>query len=125
MPPELFDHDETVHTLDENEEIGFTPVWVDRAHSIFDGLNERALFYQLHGGEVKRLPSGFSKIAESHRCKIQAIVHHRAPIFGTQFHPEAYNESYPDGKRILENFFRMANAFRHGQPAVRHKPERC
>jgi hypothetical protein len=25
-----------------------------------------------------------------------------------QFHPEGYTDAYPDGRRLLENFFRLA-----------------
>lgn len=36
------------------------------------------------------------------------IAHAERPLFGTQFHPEAYDESHSDGRVLLENFFRIA-----------------
>ncbi len=32
----------------------------------------------------------------------------RLPLFGTQFHPEQYDDAHPAGRRLLENFFRLA-----------------
>jgi GMP synthase-like glutamine amidotransferase len=32
------------------------------------------------------------------------MKHHTLPIYGTQGHPEAYTDEYPDGKRLIRNF---------------------
>lgn len=37
------------------------------------------------------------------------LAHERLPLFATQFHPELYDQAHPDGKRVLENFFRLAD----------------
>ncbi|MEM2936517.1 MAG: hypothetical protein QW231_05010 [Candidatus Bathyarchaeia archaeon] len=39
---------------------------------------------------------------------IQAVKHKKRPLYGVQFHPQIYTEEHPDGKKILENFFRIA-----------------
>jgi len=54
------------------------------------------------------MPDEFSLIARSDSCRVQAIAHKRAPVFGVQFHPERYDDAYPDGRIILANFFRLA-----------------
>lgn len=36
------------------------------------------------------------------------IKHRDRLLYGTQFHPEAYDEAHLDGKKLLQNFFRLA-----------------
>jgi GMP synthase-like glutamine amidotransferase len=92
-------------------ERGFMPVRVLESHALFDGLGQRPVVYQLHSWEVKSLPRGFRGLAESALCRVQAVAHDSAPLFGTQFHPEAYDDEHPDGRRMLENFFRLARKY--------------
>jgi len=42
------------------------------------------------------------------KTEIMAVKHRRFPIYGVQFHPESIGTS--DGKRLLENFLRVAQA---------------
>jgi len=91
-------------------ERGFVPVHIATHEPFFSGLSKEAYFYQLHGGEVKRLPESFSILAGSHCCRIQAICHQEAPVLGVQFHPELYDDAHYDGRRLLENFFRFAES---------------
>jgi GMP synthase-like glutamine amidotransferase len=107
-PPELLSPAPKMDPLGSAVERGFMPVRVVRPHLLFEGLAAEAIVYQLHGGEVKRLPAGFLRLAESDLCRIQAIAHRTLPLFGVQFHPERYDENHPDGRRILQNFFRIA-----------------
>ncbi len=95
-------------------ERGFVPVHITVEAPLFRGISRCAYFYELHGGEIKRLPENFSLLAESKRCGIQAIGHRRAPVFGVQFHPEVFDEDHPDGRRLLENFFRFAASEKNG-----------
>jgi anthranilate/para-aminobenzoate synthase component II len=32
--------------------------------------------------------------------------HVERPLMGVQFHPTIHNAEFPDGRRLLENFFR-------------------
>lgn len=89
-------------------ERGFTPIRVLESHALFGGLGDQPVVFQLHSWEVKSTPRGFLVLAESDLCCVQAVAHESAPLFGTQFHPEAYDSDHPDGRRILENFFRLA-----------------
>jgi GMP synthase (glutamine-hydrolysing) len=89
------------------KEKGYYPVRVVSSDALFDGLNEEPVFSQWHYWELKGVPPGFVRLAESDLCRIQAIRNERRPVYGTQFHPESYSEEYPDGRRLLSNFFRI------------------
>ena len=90
------------------EEHGFMPVRVLEPHPLFDGLGERPVIYESHYWEVKSLPAGFTALASSETCRLQAVAHERLPLFGTQFHPEVNDADHPAGRRLIENFFRIA-----------------
>lgn len=87
------------------QERGFMPILVDNAHPLFTGFDHKPLFLQSHYWEVKTAPEGFRVPAASDLCAIQAIVHPKLPLLGVQFHPERYNDDYPDGRQLLKNFF--------------------
>jgi GMP synthase-like glutamine amidotransferase len=76
---------------------------------LFAGINKSPILYESHYCEIKQLPPDFELLASSPECRIQAIRHRRRPLYGVQFHPEDYAERFPDGKRLLENFFRLAD----------------
>ena len=48
--------------------------------------------------------------------EIMAVRHRRHPVLGVQFHPESV--ATESGKTLLQNFLRMATAFRAGRPAA-------
>jgi len=95
---------------------------------LFDGLGKSPRFLAAHYWEVKEVPADFDLLASSDSCRIQTIKQVGKPVYGTQFHPEAYTEGqtgrpswpidwvYPkgyveeetDGHRLLVNFFRVA-----------------
>ncbi len=75
---------------------------------IFEGFDGSLLVRESHYCEVKTLPPGFTLLASNGNCQIQAMRHNERPIYGTQFHPEAWTEKFSDGKRFMENFFRIA-----------------
>ena len=91
-----------------HQERGFMPVRVHAAHPWFDGLGPQPVVYESHYWEVKSPPSGFCVLAESDLCGVQAMAHEQLPLFGTQFHPERYDDAHPDGRKLIENFFRLA-----------------
>ena len=75
---------------------------------LFAGLGGSAVVEQRHFWELKTLPEGFVRLAGSDACAIQAMRHPARPLYGLQFHPERYTETWPDGRAILGNFFRLA-----------------
>ncbi len=87
------------------QERGFMPIRITAPHPLFAGLDEEPVFYQSHYWEVKTLPAGFQACAETDLCRVQVLVHEDAPLFGTQFHPEIYDEVHLDGRSLLKNFF--------------------
>ncbi len=104
----------------------FMPIQVIKSDPLFQGLGRSPVFLQVHYWEIKEPPAGFQVLAASDECPIQVIKHDSRPVYGTQFHPEAYTERpynrrnrlvklvYPqgyereqlDGKTLLTNFFR-------------------
>jgi GMP synthase (glutamine-hydrolysing) len=71
---------------------------------LFAGISPEHRFYESHYCEIKILPPGFELLASSPECRIQAMRHRERPLFSTQFHPEDYNERFPDGRTLLSNF---------------------
>jgi GMP synthase-like glutamine amidotransferase len=110
------------------KEWGFMAVDVVGDDPIFDGLGPSPVFLEMHYCELKELPPGFQLLASTADCRLQVIRQAGKPVYGTQFHPEAYTETpddrrntlvnviYPDGharsrpggRRLIANFFRMA-----------------
>jgi GMP synthase-like glutamine amidotransferase len=110
LPPGMLDPESGTPTQNKNQEQGFTPIRIRGAQPLFEGLGHQPVVYELHSWEVKSAPDRFCIVAESDLCRVQAIAHEDALLFGTQFHPELYDDAHPDGRRILENFFQIAHA---------------
>lgn len=79
-----------------------------REDPLFAGLGDSAMVEQRHFWELKAVPAGFVRLAESEACAVQAMRHASRPLYGVQFHPERYSHAHPDGQAILANFFRLA-----------------
>ncbi len=90
------------------QERGFMSVNIVEPHPLMEGLSPQPVVYQAHYWEVKAAPRGFRVLASSDLCHVQAIAHETKPLFGTQFHPEQFTDDHADGRRLLENFFRLA-----------------
>ena len=90
---------------------GFLPIRRIRSDPIFQGLPGTMIMHCWHYGEVKKLPKDFVRLAESDHCRIEAMRHKTKPLYGVQFHPEAYAEPFLDGKKLLANFARIAERF--------------
>ncbi|MCX6901839.1 MAG: gamma-glutamyl-gamma-aminobutyrate hydrolase family protein [Verrucomicrobia bacterium] len=90
------------------KEWGFSKVRLMKRDPIFDGLGLELQVLQQHVPECKQVPTEFEVLASSDACRVQVIKHKTRLIYGTQFHPEAYDNDHPDGKRMLQNFFRLA-----------------
>ncbi len=92
------------------KEWDFGTVRIVKRDPIFDGLPDEIVVPQRHYAECKQLPAEFDLLASSSECRVQVIKHRDRPVYGTQFHPETYDDEHPHGKTLLQNFFRLAGA---------------
>jgi GMP synthase (glutamine-hydrolysing) len=92
----------------EFKEWGMYPVRIVKRDALFSGCGAVVRVQQFHRSEVKELGRDLVLLASSADCRVQAFVHCRKPLYGVQFHPEEATDEYPDGRRILQNFFRVA-----------------
>jgi len=90
------------------KEWDFGTVRIVKRDPIFDGLPDEIVVPQRHYAECKQLPAEFELLASSEECKVQVIRHRDRPLYGTQFHPEMYDDEHPHGKILLKNFFHIA-----------------
>ena len=90
------------------KEWGVYPVHILQRDPLFAGLGPEIHVQEFHRDEVKELGPMMIRLAESDACRIQTFRHRRRPIYGVQFHPEEATSDYPDGLRVLRNFFRLA-----------------
>ncbi len=89
------------------KEWGFMPVKVTKRDPLFAGLPDEVLVREAHAFHVLEPPSEFALLASTTECRVQAIKHKDRLLYGTQFHPEAYDDAHPHGKVVLQNFFRI------------------
>ena len=73
---------------------------------LFEGCAAPPIVYESHYCEIKKLPPGFRLLASTKDVRIQAMRHESRPLIGLEFHPEDYSDRFPDGRIILENFFK-------------------
>jgi GMP synthase (glutamine-hydrolysing) len=92
----------------EREELGYAPLEVIDADDLLAGLSEPPTVYHDHRDEVTALPEGFRVLARTESCAIQAIAAPERRWWGTQFHPERFDDEHPDGERVLRNYFSLA-----------------
>jgi len=90
------------------KEVGYIPVQVVKEDPIFAGLGKEAVFFESHYWEIKQVPPGFELLASTENCKVQTIRSNNLVIYGTQFHPEVNSAGNRDGRKLIENFFRIA-----------------
>ena len=90
------------------KEWGVWPIEIVADDPLFAWLDSPIRVWVMHCGETTMIPEGFRLLASSADCRVQALVHEELPLYGTQFHPEKRQEGYPDGFRVLSNFFDIA-----------------
>lgn len=90
------------------KERGFFNVDILQPDPLFESLGKRPLLMESHWWEVQDVPPGFTLLASTETCRVQAIKHESRLLYGVQFHPEKYDEEHPDGRVLLKNFFRIA-----------------
>ncbi len=86
-------------------EYGKVEMVVDEENDILKGVPEKSQVWLSHNDEIKTLPDGFTSLAHSDSCKVQAFKYEKKPYYGTQFHPEV--EHSECGLKVFENFVRI------------------
>lgn len=89
------------------KELGVHQVELLGDDPLFAGLPATLQVVEDHYWEVKELPADFVWLAKTKASPIQAFRHRDRPIYGTQFHPERYDERQPLGQQLLRNFFQL------------------
>ena len=74
---------------------------------IFKGLPSEITVWHNHCDEVKQLPNGFRQTASNETCAIQAIQEKGRRVYGVQFHPELFDDEFPEGRKVVENFLAL------------------
>jgi GMP synthase-like glutamine amidotransferase len=92
----------------EKPALGYRPVEILDEAGLLAGVGPRAMAYQHHYWEVVNLPEDFVIVARSEDCRVEAVRSPARNWWGTQFHPERFSARYPDGERVLRNFFSLA-----------------
>ena len=84
-------------------EFGSVDLVVDRPdHPLFQGLPDRFHVWASHNDEVAEPPPGWSVLAHSPACRVEAMAHPTKLIWGVQFHPEV--EHTEGGREIFRHF---------------------
>jgi len=91
-----------------HKEFGYEPVPLTADHPMLEGLGEAPVMRQAHWCELKEVPEGFGVYASTEITPIQLLIHENLPVIGTQFHPEYWTDEHPAGRRMIENFCRIA-----------------
>ncbi|HUI38620.1 MAG TPA: GMP synthase subunit A [Thermoplasmata archaeon] len=88
-------------------EFGRVAVEIERADDrIFRGVPGKLTVWSSHNDEVVRLPEGWTALAHSATCRVQAMAHPTRALWGVQFHPEVEHTEH--GREILANFLAAA-----------------
>jgi len=89
---------------------GFAPVEVVDSNGLLVHCCATFDVRKRHDDEVTQLPADFTLLATSTTCRVEAIAARNRPWWGTQFHPEAWDDVHPAGRLILERFLELAGA---------------
>ncbi len=90
------------------KEWGFLPVQIVRRDPLFQSLPDAIVVREAHAYHMLKAPPEFEVLAATAECPVEAIKHRDRLLYGTQFHPEAYDDQHPQGRIILQNFLRLA-----------------
>jgi len=94
----------------EVPEFGKVTLRAQEGGALFQGLPREFTVWASHNDEVKKVPEGFSVVASSDACQVQAIEHNSRPLYGLQFHPEV--EDTEHGTDIFRNFLSIVDEWK-------------
>ncbi len=83
-------------------EFGSVELTVDQPDGLFEGLPSRLNVWASHNDHVVQAPPGWTVLAHSAACPVEAMRSPDRPLWGVQFHPEvAHTEG---GREIFRRF---------------------
>ncbi|GAB4107654.1 aminodeoxychorismate/anthranilate synthase component II [Echinicola sediminis] len=74
-------------------------------HLMLEGIPPEFQVTRYHSLKLQDLPASLEVILETEKKEIMAIAHKELPVFGIQFHPEAYLTQY--GLELIQNWVRL------------------
>jgi anthranilate synthase/aminodeoxychorismate synthase-like glutamine amidotransferase len=77
------------------------------ADPLFAGLPRRMPVVRYHSLVLEQLPDVLQPLAYTGQGELMAFRHRQLPIYGLQFHPEAYLSTY--GLNLLQNWLTIVN----------------
>jgi GMP synthase (glutamine-hydrolysing) len=101
-------HQLIAHTLGgkvvkgKNAEYGLSQIIVDEPGVLLAGVPSPFNAWVSHFDEVAKMPKGFTALALSDTCGVEAMEDAERKIFSVQFHPEVWHTEH--GEKILSNF---------------------
>ncbi len=87
---------------------GFRSIDVVDDTDLLAGLAPRIEVFQRHEDEVTVLPRSVRLLATSATCAVEAVAVPERRWWGTQFHPEEWDDAHPAGRAIVERFAALA-----------------
>lgn len=84
---------------------GMVTVTVKDPDDLLEGYPGRIRVWASHADEVATVPPGFTVIADSEVCRIEALADSSRSIYGIQWHPEVSHTE--NGQLVFENFDRI------------------
>lgn len=89
----------------KSAEYGVSDIMVDEEDLILNGISKKFRAWVSHFDQVEEIPNGFTCLAHSDTCSVEAMKHKTRHIYGVQFHPEVWHTE--DGEKILSNFLEI------------------
>ena len=86
-------------------EFGKVEISMVKEDSLLKGLPKKFVAWESHNDEIKDIPRGFSLLASSATCKVQAMGNTNLQRYGLQFHPEVEHTEF--GRDIFKNFLEL------------------
>ena len=89
-------------------EYGFSEIEFENKSGLLAGISSPSQVWMSHGDRVKKLPGGWSILANSSNDIVASMSNHDQSRVATQFHPEVSHTA--EGETILKNFlFKIAD----------------
>ena len=76
--------------------------WIEKDNPLLRDIDEHSQVWMSHGDTITCLPEGFRCIASTDKVKFAAYQAQNEPLWGVQFHPEAFHSL--QGTQLLRNF---------------------